>query len=140
MKYVECYEYEAEGYRKLFHHRNWRVAILNYIGELEVDRIGYVESHSLTDEVFVLLHGTAHLFFAGAQEGRITEMVCLPLEEGKVYKVPAGVFHSHTLSKDAKLLVVEEENTGWENSPRIYLSDSDRAGLLRAYREAADAV
>lgn len=140
MTYYETFEYEAEGYRKLFHHHNWRVAILNYIEELDVDRINYVEAHSLTDEVFVLLHGSAHLFFAGEKEGKITEMICLPLEEGKVYKVPAGVFHSHTLSKDAKLLVVEEENTGWENSPRIYLSEGDRSILLRTYREVSHAA
>jgi cupin superfamily acireductone dioxygenase involved in methionine salvage len=129
MKFFETYEYEALGYKKLFHHHNWRVAILNYIDELDVDKISYVECHQLTDEVFVLLKGEAHLFFVEEKDRRITRMVSLALEQGKVYKVPAGVFHTHTLSKDAKLLIVEEEDTSYDNSPRIYLSPEEKIHL-----------
>lgn len=140
MNYYETYEYEADGYQKLFHHHNWRVAILNYIDELDLDKIQYVESHNLTDEVFVLMEGKATLFFAEETDKQITKFISLPLQSGKVYKIPAGVFHTHTLSSDAKLLIVEEENTGYENSPRIYLNDSDRKALEKVYSEVQNAL
>lgn len=136
MKYYETFAFEGIGYQKLFHSRNWRVAMLNFIDELKMDRIGYVECHRETDEAFVLLQGRASLFFAEENAGRIERFVCLPLESGKVYKVPAGVYHSHTLSEDAKLLVVEEEDTGYHNSPRIYLTPADRSAMEQSFREA----
>lgn len=140
MNYCETYQYEAEGYQKLFHHHNWRVAILNFIDELNLDQIKYVEAHSLTDEVFVLLQGKAYLFFAEEVNLKITKMICLPLESGKIYKIPAGVFHTHTLSIDAKLLIVEDENTGYENSPRIYLGEKEQKELEKVYLEVQNAV
>jgi len=135
MKNCEIYEYCGEGYRKLFNHRNWRVAVLNYIDELEPENIQYVEAHSQTDEVFVLLDGRCKLLFADANSGKIENMSSVSLEKNKVYKIPAGVFHSHTLSKDARLLIIEEENTNYENSPRIYLDNHGKDMLTKAFSE-----
>jgi cupin superfamily acireductone dioxygenase involved in methionine salvage len=135
MKYYETFAFDGIGYQKLFHSRNWRIAMLNFIDELKIDRIDYVECHQETDEAFVLLQGRASLFFAEENQGKIERFVCLPLEFGKVYRVPAGVYHSHTLSEDAKLLVVEEENTGYHNSPRIYLTPADRSSMAQTLQE-----
>jgi hypothetical protein len=136
MKLVETYEFSGTGYQKLFHHHNWRVAMLNYIDELEPEKITYVECHQRTDEVFVLLAGTFHLFLAEEKHQKITDLVCFPLEPLKIYKIPAGVYHSHTLSPDAKLLIIEEEDTGFENSPRIYLSETEQALLVKKFTES----
>ncbi len=135
MKNCEIYEYGGKGYSKLFHHQNWRVAILNYIEELEPEKIDFLEAHSQTDEVFVLLDGKCKLLFASAENGKLGKMDGVNLEKNKVYKIPAGVFHSHTLSKDARVLIVEEENTGYENSPRIYLDEGQKSQLVRTFAE-----
>jgi len=73
------------------------------------------------------------MFFAEEKDGRIIAFDVLSLEPHKVYKIPAGIFHTHTLSKDAKLLIVEEENTCPENSPRIYMNLEEKAALIKAF-------
>ncbi|PKK91580.1 MAG: hypothetical protein CVV62_00905 [Tenericutes bacterium HGW-Tenericutes-7] len=133
MKYYDIYDFNGIGYEKLFHHRDWRVAVLNYIDELEIDALKYMEAHNLTDEVFVLLEGSCHLFFAEVIHDEIKSICALNLEKHKVYKIPAGIFHTHTLSHDAKLLIIEEENTSDQNSPRIYLTEQDKEMIKEAY-------
>lgn len=133
MKYYDIYDFNGIGYEKLFHHRDWRVAVLNYIEELEIDQLKYMEAHQLTDEVFVLLEGSCHLFFAEVQDHEIKSVCALSLEKHKVYKIPAGIFHTHTLSHDAKLLIIEEENTSDDNSPRIYLTDYEKNMIKHAF-------
>lgn len=133
MKYYDIYDFNGIGYEKLFHHRDWRVAVLNYIEELEIDQLKYMEAHHLTDEVFVLLEGSCHLFFAEVLDNDIKSICALSLEKHKVYKIPAGIFHTHTLSHDAKLLIIEEENTSDDNSPRIYLTDKEKHMIKEAF-------
>jgi cupin superfamily acireductone dioxygenase involved in methionine salvage len=140
MKLVETYEFNGIGYQKLFHHENWRVAMLNYISELEPEHIEYVECHQKTDEVFVLLSGSFNLFLIEENNQIISKILSVPLETGKVYKIPAGIYHTHTLSPDAKLLIIEEEDTSYENSPRIYLTDAEKTLLLNKYKESAHAL
>lgn len=132
MKNYDCYQFDGEGYKKLFHYENWRVSILNYVEELEIDQISHVESHENTDEVFVLLEGSCTIFFAEVRLNEIRYFESLHLEKNKVYKIHAGIYHTHTLSKDAKLLIVEEENTCDENSPKVQINDESRALLKKA--------
>lgn len=136
MKFVETYSYHDIGYQKLFHHQSWRVATLNYIDELEIDRIFYVEAHALTDEVFVLLEGECTLIFTEVVEGKIKDFTCVPMEKHVVYKIPSGIYHTHTLSKEAHVLIIEEESTNYDNSSRIYLTNDDKNKLIACYKES----
>lgn len=133
--FYEIHQFNEEGYRKLFSFESWRVAILNYIDELEIDQIQYVEAHSLTDEAFVLLEGDAVLYFAEVEGTEILRFHSIHLEPQKIYRIPQGIFHTHTLSHDAKLLIIEEENTSYENSPRIYLNEHTKLMLKQRYLE-----
>lgn len=135
MTFYELYDFQGIGYEKLFHHRDWRVAVLNYIEELEVKNLVYMEAHHETDEVFVLLQGQCIMFFAEVSNQEIQEIQAIQLEPHKVYKIPAGVYHTHTLSLDAKLLIVEEENTCYDNSPRVYLTDQNKDLIRKRYEE-----
>jgi len=138
MKSYEIFDFSDVGYQKLFHHQSWRVAMLNYIEELEIEHINYVESHSLTDEVFVLLHGECYMIFATVEENKINQFECVKLEPHKVYKIHKGVYHAHVLTRDAKLLIIEEENTHYENSPRIYLDEEEVKAMKKTYMESKD--
>lgn len=140
MKYYEVHSFNEIGYSKLFSYNTWRVAILNYIEELEVDQIQYVEAHSLTDEAFVLLSGHCQLFFADVDNQKITHIEMISLEPHLVYRIPKGVYHTHTLSHDAKLLIIEEENTSMENSPRVYLDEQGKKCLMKTYKEHINGV
>ena len=134
MKY-QIFDYDGIGYSKLFVHRDWRIAVLNYIDELEITKSPYVEAHQETDEVFVLLSGSATLFFAEINDNQITGFSKVELEKHKIYNVPAGIYHTHTISPDCKLLIIEQENTDWHNSPKIYLDDQARKLLINTYEE-----
>ena len=134
MKNFEVFEFSGIGYKKLFHHQNWRVSMLNYIDELEIDCIQYVESHQFTDEAFVLLEGSCTIFFAEVNDNQIISFDAISLEKSKVYNICKNVFHTHTLSKDAKLLIIEEENTCDENSPRIMLNTESKQLLKDVYK------
>ncbi len=140
MKKYEIFEFDGIGYKKLFHHQDWRIAILNYIDELEIDKISYIEAHENTDEVFVLLNGSCTLFFPSVENNLITSFEALKLEPFKVYKVNSGIFHTHLLSKDAKLLIIEEEDTSEDNSPKIYLDDASRELLKNSISELSDEI
>jgi cupin superfamily acireductone dioxygenase involved in methionine salvage len=136
MKYVDIHSFDLIGYQKLFSFQDWRIAMLNYIDELEVDNINYVEAHLSTDEAFVLLEGECTLYFAEVEQGRITHFQYVNMEPKKVYRIPQGVYHTHTLNHEAKVLIIEEESTSYENSPRIYLSEQDKALLKKAFMES----
>lgn len=140
MKAYEIYDFLDDGYQKLFHHQSWRVAILNYIDELEIKHISYVEAHLETDEVFVLLTGKCTLIFAHVINQKIDHFECLHLVPHKVYKVPKGTYHSCVLSDDAKVLIVEEENTCEHNSPRIYLDQEEVERVTLCYKETKNVI
>lgn len=73
--------------------------------------------HIFSDEVFVLLYGECILLLSGEEEpGNIYGV---KLEKGKVYNVPKGMWHSHVLGDNTKILVVENQDTVPENSPKI---------------------
>lgn len=132
----EIHSFDGVGYKKLFSYSSWRLAILNYTDELLIQNINYVEAHNETDEAFVLLRGNATLYFAEVIDGKVVGFESVNLEPNKVYNVKKGVFHTHTISTDCQLLIIEEENTSYENSPRIYL-DQEAHGLLeKAYEKA----
>lgn len=133
--YYDVHQFDEEGYKKLFSFESWRIAILNYIDELDIDQIAYVEAHLKTDEAFVLLAGQAILYFAEVKENLITRFHSVQLEPKHVYRIPQGIYHTHTLSHDAKLLIIEEENTSYDNSPRIYLDHRSKVMLKQQYLE-----
>jgi hypothetical protein len=121
--YLEVVEFDTEGYDSLIAYEEWRVAMLNYIDELEPLNIDNFQKHDLTDEVFVLLNGKCILFFADVVDNKIKEIIPVDMEPFKVYNVKKGIYHTHTLSKDAKVLIVENDNTDDDNSPKIMIDE-----------------
>lgn len=131
---LEITGYEGEGYRPLIDYDSWRVAVLNYCEELLPDRISKMQRHDETDEVFVLLRGECLLFIGDGDE-RVTRILPQKLEPFKLYNVKHSVWHTHTLSRDAQVLIVENRETGPGNSPEIDLDPGQRRELVRLARE-----
>lgn len=104
---LEIKDYTGEGYDPTHDFGAWRVAFLNYAERF--DRITYMERHMLTDEVFVLLEGTAELWIG-------KEATVVPMEKNLIYNVGKAVWHSIRVSRDAKVLIVENSDTTRENS------------------------
>jgi hypothetical protein len=130
---LEIIEHTEEGYHPCVDYGEWRVAILRYIDELEPKNIDAMECHNETDEVFVLLNGQCILFI-GDGDGAIEMIYPVDMLPKKVYNVKRGVYHTHTLSNDAILLIVENRNTGPINSDRLRLTENQREQLVAMAR------
>lgn len=132
---IEVSEYNGEGYRSLVEYGDWRVAILNYIEELDVERLQTMQKHTESDEVFILLSGDFYLFSAGDGE-EIGIVHCVKLDPGKFYNVKKNVWHTHTLSKDASVVIIENRDTDRHgDSPIVPMTEEKRAELITRYRE-----
>lgn len=128
---IEILEYKEPGFLELMTFQSWKVAMLNYTDELCIENIYYFEAHNETDEVFVLLEGEAIMYYLIDQQ-----IHQLKLKRNKVYNVKKGLYHTHVLSRDAKLLIVEESNTSYDNSKRIYLDEALRLQLDKLWEKA----
>lgn len=131
---LEVLSFEGIGYEPLIHCRGFRVAMLNYHPELEIQNISNFQQHSLTDEAFILLKGECTLFLA--EDESIEKIHGVKLEPYKIFNVKQGTYHTHTLSKDASVLIVEADDTCDDNSPQVWVDDAIRARIVKAYEEA----
>lgn len=106
---LEVAEYGGPGYKPLVDFGGWRVAVANYMPNLELSRLDFLERHLETDEVFVLLQGKGGLLVG-------KERMQFPLEPGKVCNVKKGVWHRVYMTSGAKILIVENTDTGPHNT------------------------
>ena len=133
---LEVSVYDATGYAPVVDFQTWRVAMLNYIDELEPDQIDNFQCHNETDEVFVLLSGQCILFCAEVDaQNNIVGISSWDMEINKTYNIKRGVYHTHTLTQDAKVLIVENRDTDDNNSPKIMIDDSVRHKLVKITSE-----
>jgi len=79
--------------------------------------------------VFVLLAGRCMLFL-GDGEDRITDVFAVDMEPLRLYNVKRGAWHTHTLSREATVLIVENLDTTLQNSPKIALTAVQREKLI----------
>lgn len=122
---IEVHQHQGNDYRPLVDCESWRVAVLRYSASYAPPAIDRLQYHAETDEVFVLLCGRC-ILFAGGIGSEIGEISSIDLEPCKIYNVKKGVWHSHALSKDSTVLIVENVDTTNENSPFGELSSAQR--------------
>lgn len=90
---------------------SWRVAILNETERFYASNIHEVQKHTNTDEVFILISGICKIITYGRKEKPYnTEKKETILEKGKIYIVEKNVWHTHTLTENASVLVIESDN------------------------------
>ena len=106
---LDIHDYTGEGYHPEVRYATWRVAIANAAERFTPEGLTYLERHMETDEVFVLLSGEATLYIG-------VERTPVNMEAGKIYNVRRAVWHAITISKDGKVLIVENDDTCRENS------------------------
>ncbi|HMN00888.1 MAG TPA: hypothetical protein PKC99_17935 [Anaerolineales bacterium] len=132
---LEVHETQTAGFHPLVDSDQWRVALLNFEPTLSPEHLSEFQRHNETDEVFVLLSGRCILFL-GEGEDAVTQVFALDLEPFKLYNVCRRAWHTHALSADAKLLIVENRNTSRVNSPRIKITPEQREEILHLTRQA----
>jgi hypothetical protein len=126
---LEVREYTGIGYQPLIDYGAWRVAILHYIDKLLPQNLDKMQRHDETDEVFVLLSGRCILFIGEGDE-RISAVYTQDMEPLKLYNVKKSCWHTHTLSQDTTVLIVENRETTSMNSPEIVLDEGQRKKLI----------
>jgi ureidoglycolate hydrolase len=112
---IDIQKYDGEGYMSLVSYGTWRVAVLKYLDELQPDKIKTMERHLSTDEVFVLVKGKAQMVLGG-NEANIGELSYYPLAIGEINNIKQNTWHTIILSKDAHLIIIENDDTGIANS------------------------
>ncbi len=128
-KLLEVRDYAGDGYMPLVDYESWRVAVLRFEEGLLPHNLKSMQRHDETDEVFVLLSGRCILFLGDGEE-QVTAIYAEDMEPLKLYNVKKSCWHTHTLSVDATVLIVENRDTVVENSPTVELRSSQTRQLV----------
>jgi len=136
-KLLEVLDHTKEGYSPVVDFAAWRVALLNYSKDLLPENITAMQRHNETDEVFVLLCGRCVLLIGEGYE-EVTAVHAQNMQPFKIYNVKKSAWHSHTLSRDARVLIVENRDTTFDNSPFCSLTVSQRAKITELTAEFRD--
>ena len=114
MEGLDIIDYERAGYKPAVKVEAWRVAFLNYADVF--DKIMKLERHMETDEVFMLLEGEATLVIG-------LEKTLAPMEKHKIYNVKQGTWHNSKVSENAKVFIVENDDTTVNNTEYVYFDE-----------------
>ena len=110
---MEIKDYDEGGYSPLFSFNGWRVAVANSCERLKEENLCRLERHLNTDEVFILLKGSATLHIG-------KEMKAYKMEAGKFYNVKRGEWHCISMQEGTKVAIVENDDTNDENSEKYF--------------------
>lgn len=122
---LEIRDYHGLGFRPLVHYGSWRVAALRYLDELHPEKIRSMEKHTATDEVFILIRGKAMLLLR-SNDDEFSRIKVYEMQIGEVCNIKQNTWHTILLSRDAHIIIVENDDTGIQNSEFRALSDDDR--------------
>ncbi|MBW6472820.1 MAG: hypothetical protein K0B14_06830 [Anaerolineaceae bacterium] len=125
--------FDGIGYQPVVDYESWRVAFLRYHPELLPENITHMQRHDETDEVFVLMEGQCILLIGEGKE-EIDCIHAVDMQPFLIYNVKRGCWHSHTLSRDARVLIVENREISDNNSPKINLSQQHCEFIIKETR------
>ncbi len=109
MNEIDINLFDGDGYMPLVSSDGWRVAIANSCERLLEKNISRAERHLETDEVFVLIKGSATLFIGD-------DRTRYDLEPCKTYNVKCGVWHTLAMGDNSSVLIIENDSTSEKNS------------------------
>ena len=125
---VDAFGWEGKGYRPLVSCRDWLVALMNWEPRFDLAKVGQVERHNRTDEVFVLTHGRGVLYVD--KDGSIE---LIDMRPGVLYNVTAGTWHSVIGNRESSWLIVESNDTSADNTDYRQLSERELITLKEQY-------
>ena len=135
---LQIKDYDGDGFKPLVTFSNWRVGILRYLEDIHPDKNSTMERHTETDEVFVLTKGRGVLIIGG-NGPQVDGIYLQTMEPGKIYNIRRNTWHTVLLSQDASVLIVENYDTGKQNSEFTSLSSEVHRQIVEtAAREQLD--
>ncbi len=124
-RFLEIANFQGEGYKPLISFGEWRVAALRYLEKLELLHLSEMERHTATDEVFILVEGSG-IIFIGGNQSQPEGFQSIIMKNGEIYNVKKNTWHTISLSKQAHVIIVENNNTDTINSEIAELSQNAR--------------
>lgn len=109
--YLEIGEYNGKGYSRVVEFEGWTAAIINPSEHFTQENFVRMERHNATDEVFILTDGSARLVVGEPDNPQFVEM-----EKYTYYNVKKGAWHHIIVDDGAKVVIVENSDTGMANS------------------------
>lgn len=131
-KGIEITAFPDQGYNRLVSFESWRIAVLKYWDMTSIEQRRTIQKHNETDEVFILIEGSATLITAGNGENP-GGFEFVPMQQHRAYNVKKGYWHAHALSEDAVVIIVENDNTSRENSVDWFLTQEQRSEMIEKY-------
>lgn len=113
----------------------WLVCIKNWKPDNDIAGIAHLEIHHSTDEQFILAAGKAILITAERENGSFKNIELTPMQQGKVYNVPAECWFYSITQKDTKVIYVQDSNCSMENSDLADLTAAQIADIQERARK-----
>jgi ureidoglycolate hydrolase len=132
-KTLEILDYSGASYQPLVDFGAWRVAMLRYLDGIHPENNHRLERHIETDEIFVLLKGKGVLIIGG-NDGQVSEIFPQVMEAGKIYNVCRNTWHTILLSREASVLIVENQDTSEANSEYLTVAAELRQQIVEIAR------
>jgi mannose-6-phosphate isomerase-like protein (cupin superfamily) len=133
---LEQIEIDGRGFQPLKDYESWRIAQLSYDPSVnDLDSLCSLGCHYETEEAFVLLQGEAVMVTAGTGK-KLRSFEAVKLVPGRIYVVPQGQWHAAVLKPGTRLLIVENRDTGLENSENRALSNGEKLEMRRSIANA----
>ena len=107
MENVQISRFAGTDFQVMTQFEGWKIGLLRHSQRFSACR--QMERHLETDEVFVLLEGSATLYVEDQK---------IPMETCTVYNVRKAAWHHIVVSEDATVLVVENSNTSRDNTEK----------------------
>lgn len=126
MMKIQELSYEGEALSWVHTTKNWGVGIKNYKPANDIANLSNLERHNGTDELFILLDGYCCLLYANEVDGAL-KIEKLPMEQGRVYAIPAGLLHNTITRPGVKLALIEDCHSAQTNSDVIQLTEEQIA-------------
>lgn len=102
--------YDGKGYRAVVESDGeWIVALMNWAPATTLARLGKIEKHVSTDEVFVLTAGRGALI-AGPRGREPKDLRVIDMEPNVCYNIKREVWHALILNEEGRTIIVERRN------------------------------
>ncbi|MEO8854442.1 MAG: hypothetical protein ABI359_11735 [Ginsengibacter sp.] len=135
MNLIETYRNDGSGYNPFLIREGWQVAKLNYMPEQDLLNITKMDRHLLTDEVFVLIKGTA-ILVAATENNNEFQFECIKMKAGITYNIPVRMWHNIAMDKGSEVIIFEKDKTHLGDFEYRELSDTQKLELKNLITES----
>ena len=107
MEHVQISRFTGTDFQVMTQFEGWKIGLLRHSQRFSACR--QMERHLETDEVFVLLEGSATLYVEDQK---------IPMEKCTIYNVRKAAWHHIVVSEYSTVLVVENSSTSRDNTEK----------------------